>query len=91
MGAIRPLKFAKGDIVVYKGSVSSYYGFNGRADKFIGDVVTIVDTYNGVNNPHAYLFGEFEERFWFDEDCFEYPVQELPEFDVNQSLEALLL
>ena len=91
MDAIRPLKFAKGDVVVYKGSGSSYYGSNGRADKFIGDVVTIVDTYNGVTAPNAYLFGEFDERFWFAEDCFEFPVQELPEFDTDQSLEMLLL
>lgn len=91
MDAIRPLKFAKGNVVVFKGSSQSYYGYHPKADKFIGDIVTIVDTYNGVIYPHAYLFGEFDEKFWFAEDCFEFPVQELPEFDTDQSLEMLLL
>lgn len=87
----KPLKYNKGDLLVYKGSGESYYGCNLRADKFIGQIVTIVDTYYNPDAPNAYLFGEFDERFWFDENCFEFSVKELPEFDPGQPLDMLLL
>ncbi len=87
------LKFAEGDKVIFKGSESSYYGYNSRADMFIGGLVTIVDTYN-EGGPNAYLFGEFNERFWFAEDCFDFPppnLPDLPEFEAASSLDVLLL
>ncbi len=93
MVARKPLKFAEGDKVIFKGSESSYYGHNSRADMFIGGLVTIVGTYN-EGGPNAYLFGEFNEQFWFDEGCFDFflpDMPDLPEFDASSSLDALLL
>lgn len=84
----QPPKFNVGDRVVFLGSERSRYGRNSKSDKYIGDVVTVKERHP-TGYPYAYTFKEFGHEYFFSEDCFEFVVFDLPEFEVNTSITDL--
>lgn len=83
-----PPKFNVGDRVLFLGTEKSCYGINHRSDKYMGDVVTIKERHP-TGYPYAYIFKEFDCGYFFSENCFEFVVFDLPEFEANSSIEDL--
>lgn len=81
----QPPKFSIGDRVLFLGSEKSCYGINHGSDKYIGTVVTIKCRHRNAH-PYAYTFEEFSVNYYFSENCFEFVIFDLPEFEVNKCI-----